>query len=218
MARPTSRPRHPLSDAVIKLREKLGDNQQQFAARLGYAVTTIARYETSRPPDTPSALLMLALTAWKAQCPELEKVFLEAVEKEGQSWGIVQYYRRIEERANSDSILVQALNEVVRNPEYKKEREQIRKILWPIEIKLEARRKEMIAAGTKIHPAAFLLHGGLSPQEVSDRLGLDLTLVLELQNRLGGISTRKDPNKIAEEVASEYMDKLEGITTSKVQQ
>lgn len=50
MARPTTRKRDSVSLAVIKLRTALGDSQQQFAARLGVAITTIARWETQRPP------------------------------------------------------------------------------------------------------------------------------------------------------------------------
>jgi transcriptional regulator with XRE-family HTH domain len=51
MARPTNRDRHSLSIAVTELRHELGETQQQFACRLGCAVTTVARYETSHPPS-----------------------------------------------------------------------------------------------------------------------------------------------------------------------
>ncbi|HZT34896.1 MAG TPA: helix-turn-helix domain-containing protein, partial [Nitrososphaera sp.] len=39
-----------MSKAVIELRQSLGLNQQQFANRLKMAMTSIARYETSRTP------------------------------------------------------------------------------------------------------------------------------------------------------------------------
>jgi transcriptional regulator with XRE-family HTH domain len=42
--------RHDVSLALIELREHLGETQPQFANRIGVAVTTIARYETQRPP------------------------------------------------------------------------------------------------------------------------------------------------------------------------
>jgi transcriptional regulator with XRE-family HTH domain len=62
MARPTNRKRHPLSEAVIELRTSLGDTQQQFAERLHTALSTVARYETSRPP-AGGMLLRLAVIA-----------------------------------------------------------------------------------------------------------------------------------------------------------
>jgi len=48
--RPMAGDRHSVSRALIELRKLLGETQQQFASRLGTAITTIARYETSRPP------------------------------------------------------------------------------------------------------------------------------------------------------------------------
>jgi transcriptional regulator with XRE-family HTH domain len=41
---------NPVSDAVRKLRECLGQTQQAFAHSLGVAITTVARWETTRPP------------------------------------------------------------------------------------------------------------------------------------------------------------------------
>jgi transcriptional regulator with XRE-family HTH domain len=42
--------RNAVTDAVRRLREALGDTQQQFAARTGLAISTVVRYELSRPP------------------------------------------------------------------------------------------------------------------------------------------------------------------------
>jgi transcriptional regulator with XRE-family HTH domain len=39
-----------VTDAVRRLRQALGDTQQQFAARTGLAISTVVRYELSRPP------------------------------------------------------------------------------------------------------------------------------------------------------------------------
>jgi transcriptional regulator with XRE-family HTH domain len=39
-----------VTDAVRRLRVALGDTQQQFAARTGLAISTVVRYELSRPP------------------------------------------------------------------------------------------------------------------------------------------------------------------------
>ena len=50
MPRPRTSQPNPVSDAVRKLRESLNQTQQEFAQRLGTAITTIARWETTRPP------------------------------------------------------------------------------------------------------------------------------------------------------------------------
>jgi transcriptional regulator with XRE-family HTH domain len=39
-----------VTDAVRRLRLALGDTQQQFASRTGLAISTVVRYELSRPP------------------------------------------------------------------------------------------------------------------------------------------------------------------------
>ena len=39
-----------ITNAVRSLRKRLGDTQQQFAHRLGMAISTVVRYELSRPP------------------------------------------------------------------------------------------------------------------------------------------------------------------------
>src|SRR5579864_8792717 len=78
MARPTERLRNPLSRAVIELRIALGETQQAFAARLGTAIATVARYETSRPPSVV-ALVQLALIAQKAGRSDLVKLFMSVL-------------------------------------------------------------------------------------------------------------------------------------------
>src|ERR1035437_2865330 len=61
MPRPTSRERDPISIAVARLRQSFGESQQEFANRTGLAITTVARYETSRPPQGESLDLFCAL-------------------------------------------------------------------------------------------------------------------------------------------------------------
>lgn len=51
--------RRDVSDLVRKLRRCFGETQDDFARRLDVAVVTVARWETSRPPDG-KALLKLA--------------------------------------------------------------------------------------------------------------------------------------------------------------
>lgn len=43
-------PQNEVTEAVRSLRQHLGDTQQQFAARLSLAISTVVRYELSRPP------------------------------------------------------------------------------------------------------------------------------------------------------------------------
>jgi transcriptional regulator with XRE-family HTH domain len=50
MARPSAKEKQQISLAVIELRRRLGETQQDFANRLGIALPTVARYETSSPP------------------------------------------------------------------------------------------------------------------------------------------------------------------------
>ena len=61
--------------AVVALRKSLGRSQQQFAALLKTAVTTVARYETSHPPSG-QALLRLAHVAKKNGKVDLSTRFL----------------------------------------------------------------------------------------------------------------------------------------------
>lgn len=73
--------RHSVSEALIQLRALLGETQQRFANRLGTAVTTIARYETSRPPKG-KVLAQLEQIARKEGKGECADVFRRALEKE----------------------------------------------------------------------------------------------------------------------------------------
>jgi transcriptional regulator with XRE-family HTH domain len=43
-------PQNDVTEAVRSLRQHLSDTQQQFAARLNLAISTVVRYELSRPP------------------------------------------------------------------------------------------------------------------------------------------------------------------------
>jgi transcriptional regulator with XRE-family HTH domain len=73
--------RHRLSRALITLREQLGETQQKFADRVGLTVTTIARYETQRPPrgQMLARLEQVARSEGHAECAN---TFLSALEKE----------------------------------------------------------------------------------------------------------------------------------------
>lgn len=73
--------RHPVSKALIDLRNALGETQQQFAVRIGASVTTIARYETFRPPHGKT-LVQIADIAQQRGLDELASVFHQAFDGE----------------------------------------------------------------------------------------------------------------------------------------
>jgi transcriptional regulator with XRE-family HTH domain len=98
MARPTNRERHSLSIAVSELRHELGETQQQFAGRLGVAVTTIARYETSHPPSG-MVLDTLRLIAEANKRNDLARAF--RVASEGNS----DYFIRLEDGEEFEAVL-----------------------------------------------------------------------------------------------------------------
>lgn len=62
-ANPNDRKTPTVPQAVRQLRIKLGDTQQQFAQRLGLAISTVVRYESTRPPraEVLSRLYKMAL-------------------------------------------------------------------------------------------------------------------------------------------------------------
>lgn len=81
MARPLKKERGDLSSAVVRLRKALGDTQQAFASRLGTAITTVARYETIRPPRGNALVQFTQLAKSKGEL-ELAKVFEDALSEE----------------------------------------------------------------------------------------------------------------------------------------
>jgi transcriptional regulator with XRE-family HTH domain len=73
--------RSVVSQALIELRKLLGETQQQFANRLGTAITTIARYETTRPPRG-RVLVRLEQIARSEGHKNCARAFRSALEKE----------------------------------------------------------------------------------------------------------------------------------------
>src|SRR5689334_11883958 len=108
MARPTDRERSPLSEALIQLRQTLGHSQQQFASRTGLAVTTIARYETSRPPRGRELGIFHRL-AVEAHRPDIAAAFGEAMADE-LSMKAERIPRTIEESILADLLFLMMRN------------------------------------------------------------------------------------------------------------
>lgn len=123
MARPTSREKHPLSVALINLRKALGETQQQFAARLGTAITTVARYETSHPPSG-AVLQKLALIALDAGLEDLEDLF--AREAMAQTEFFVRM-NNAEEFAFCTAVL-----RILRSDKNERQRASLNKVIAPV--------------------------------------------------------------------------------------
>jgi transcriptional regulator with XRE-family HTH domain len=83
MARPTTRAKSEVSVALTRLRQSLGETQHAFALRTGTTPVTIARYESSRPPQG-EALERLYALATKHRHTESARVFQRALEREKQ--------------------------------------------------------------------------------------------------------------------------------------
>jgi transcriptional regulator with XRE-family HTH domain len=66
-----------ITTAVRKLRLALGDTQQQFAQRMKMAISSVVRYELSRPPRG-KALAQFALLAQQNDLHDLARVFAYA--------------------------------------------------------------------------------------------------------------------------------------------
>jgi transcriptional regulator with XRE-family HTH domain len=72
---------NPVCQAVRRLRLGLGDTQQQFANRLGLAISTVVRYELSRPPRG-KALAQLDRLAMEHGLDECALIFRNAFRDE----------------------------------------------------------------------------------------------------------------------------------------
>lgn len=79
MPRAPREKRSALAKAIRTFRAALGDTQQEFAVRVGLAVTTIARYETNSPPSA-DVLAKLAELARNSELPLFAKIFEEKLE------------------------------------------------------------------------------------------------------------------------------------------
>ena len=117
MSRPLTRTRsHQTSQALVALRQALGQTQQECAATLGLSVTTIARYETSREPDKKN-LLRLAKLAEEHNRADLVQVFRRAISEPRTRVTTVHVLPGEEED-------FEVLQMLLRNPAYTKQRAQ----------------------------------------------------------------------------------------------
>lgn len=93
MPRTPSRPKSKTSQALISLRSRLGDNQAEFAKRVGLAIQSIARYETSNPP-TGRALIHFAKLAKETGAVDeaqiLREAYLSELRERDGVWSLVE--------------------------------------------------------------------------------------------------------------------------------
>ena len=77
----STKPANPIMGAVRDLRLALGDTQQSFAQRLGLSISTVVRYELTRPPKG-TALAQLMQVASENNQPDIAMVFAGALADE----------------------------------------------------------------------------------------------------------------------------------------
>jgi transcriptional regulator with XRE-family HTH domain len=122
--------------AVKSLRHALGDTQQGFAHRLGLAISTVVRYESTRPPKG-RALEQLAQVAEQAGLDAEAGAFRNALVQElGLTitpHAVMEYTPAPELQPLSDTeeALVAAVLRVMRNAEYQPIREALMGLLRP---------------------------------------------------------------------------------------
>lgn len=113
----TKNPSNPVTAAVRELRLALGDTQQSFAQRLGLAISTVVRYELTRPPKG-NALRMLARVAEENKLEPLASCFRQALAEELGSWDPGDLKLKLEPQTNTERLWVSAILAVLRNPHY----------------------------------------------------------------------------------------------------
>jgi len=117
--RTKQKPVGELSQAVKKLREALGQTQQQFAQTLNTAITTIARYETGRTPKGQFLSRLEAVATQNNQI-ELAKVFRDGLLRQLGSWDSTGYTLDLEPRDDTERLYVASVLAVLRNEQYAK--------------------------------------------------------------------------------------------------
>jgi transcriptional regulator with XRE-family HTH domain len=106
-----------VTEAVRLLRRSLGDTQQQFAQRLGMAISTVVRYESTRPPrgKVLAKLYQLAIDNGLSRVASMFHLALSAELGESPIWlrelhyDLLQVVRSLEAESNPTSMVSLAL-------------------------------------------------------------------------------------------------------------
>ena len=147
-ANPNDRETPTVPQAVRQLRIKLGDTQQQFAQRLGLAISTVVRYESTRSPRA-GVLSKLYKVAVENELHDVAGMFNQAIVGEvtrGLATG--QHPLTDDERA-ACSALVLMLRNSRHLPELSRPTQITLKNMTDGFRRIEKRRK----AGTMLFPA-----------------------------------------------------------------
>ena len=106
--------RHAISNALVDLREHLGETQQQFANRIGAAVTTVARWETKRPPKG-KILAQLEQAARNSGAVDIAEFFHTTLQKElgGGAFDPIRKARMNPWRLYTSEMLTQVFQEFI---------------------------------------------------------------------------------------------------------
>jgi transcriptional regulator with XRE-family HTH domain len=170
-----------LSQAVKKLREALGQTQQEFAQTLNAAITTIARYETGRSPKG-WFLARLAEIASQNNQIELSKVFRGALIKELGSWDSTGYTLDLEPKDDRERLYVAAVLTVLRNEQFTHLLPRLKSALADVAKlnidKLEWTKKNRIAQQT----AREMSKAGKTPDEIATEVGVPVEEVRQFLN------------------------------------
>jgi len=160
-----------LSDSVRKLREALGQTQQQFAQTLNTAITTIARYETGRSPQG-WFLARLAEVAAQNNMTELATVFRGALVKELGSWDSTGYTLALEPKDDVERLYVSAVLAVLRNKQYVDLVPKLNRVLRDVaKISIEKLEWHQKSRETE-RLVKDMAAAGRTPDDIASRVGL----------------------------------------------
>jgi transcriptional regulator with XRE-family HTH domain len=167
------RKRSAVSEAVVRLRTALGETQEQFAARMGTSVATIARYETSRTPKR-GALDELIKIADENGLASYADVFRKAQAGEIITSVDGELRMLLTAKSQQEAMLVNAVLRVLRNPQlYAKELSNLQKVLSrPVRDIEGLRAKANIAAEVKAAIGRLFMQGR-TQDDISERFKLD---------------------------------------------
>jgi transcriptional regulator with XRE-family HTH domain len=116
-----------ISDAVRKLRRALDETQPVFAKRLGVVMSTLVRYELTRPPRG-AVLAHLARIAEEHHQQECAQIFRKALADEIGA----QVQPRVDYRSDDEKRYTLGLLATFRNDQYTDLLEKIKKLLEPV--------------------------------------------------------------------------------------
>jgi transcriptional regulator with XRE-family HTH domain len=172
--------KNEVSEAVRKLRSSFNLTQDEFARKLGVAVVSVARWETSRPPRGKSAKVLEDLAA-SLSLSECVAVFQKAQRGEYPAATRSIKASPIIFESEEEMQWVIALLRVLRNRDsHKKEHDQLK-----LALRRPLREIATLLAKVQTKTDAFgailpLYKEGRTPQQIAELLGLNISDVLQV--------------------------------------